>query len=117
VVDDSNHASLLGDTLRTPRVVAGVETESAELAVAATGADKMDTLAANTSIGGLATLLESPKAMLDMTCRSDRVMHTSSCDSMRALRQRRSACGESPERYCEMSANVIYRLRECIGTP
>jgi len=27
----------------------------------------MDTLSANTGIGGLATLLESPKAMLDMT--------------------------------------------------
>jgi hypothetical protein len=63
MVDDSNNAGLLGDALGTPRVVAGVETESAELAVAATGADKMDALAANTGIGGLATLLESPRAM------------------------------------------------------
>lgn len=67
VVDDTNHTDLLGDALRSPREVAGVETECAELAVAATGADKMDTLCADTCSGGLATLLESPKAMLDMT--------------------------------------------------
>lgn len=67
MVDDADDAGLLGDALRAPGVVAGVETESAELAVAATGADKMDALAANTGIGGLATLLESPIVMSDMT--------------------------------------------------
>jgi hypothetical protein len=67
VVDDTNDTGLLGDALGAPREVAGVETQSTELAVAATGADKMDTLSANTGIGGLATLLESPKAMSDMT--------------------------------------------------
>jgi hypothetical protein len=109
MVDDSNDTGLLGDALGAPGVVAGVETESAELAVAATGADKMDALATNTGIGWLATLLESPKAMLNMTCRSDRVMHTSSCGSMRASHRTRSACDESRERYCNLSAFITQR--------
>ena len=67
VVDDTNDTGLLGDALGAPGEVAGFETQSTELAVAAAGADKMDTLCANAGIGGLATLLESPKAMLDMT--------------------------------------------------
>ena len=67
VVDDTDDTGLLGDALGAPGEVAGLETESTELAVAATGADKMDTLSANTGIGRLATLLESPEAMLDMT--------------------------------------------------
>lgn len=67
VVDDTDHTGLLGDALRSPREVAGIETQSTELAVAAAGADKMDTLGANTGVGRLATLLESPAAMLDMT--------------------------------------------------
>jgi hypothetical protein len=67
VVDDTDHTGLLGDALRAPCEVAGVETQSTELAVAATGADKMNTLSTNTSIGWLAALLESPRAMLDMT--------------------------------------------------
>jgi hypothetical protein len=67
VVDDTDDTGLLGDALRAPGEVAGVETQGTELAVAATGADKMDALCANTGIGGLATLLESPEAMLDMT--------------------------------------------------
>lgn len=67
VVDDTDHTGLLGDALRSPREVAGVETQSTELAVSAAGADKMDTLSANTGIGRLATLLESPAVMLDMT--------------------------------------------------
>jgi hypothetical protein len=48
-------------------VVTGFETKGTELAVAATGADKMNTLCANTGVGRLAALLESPEAMLDMT--------------------------------------------------
>ena len=67
VVDDTDHTGLLGDALRSPREVAGVETQSTELAVATTGADKMDALGANTGVGRLAALLESPEAMLDMT--------------------------------------------------
>lgn len=67
VVDDTDHTGLLGDALRSPGEVAGLETESTELAVAAAGADEMDTLGANTGVCRLATLLESPEAMLDMT--------------------------------------------------
>lgn len=67
VVDDTDDTSLLGDALGAPGEVAGLETQSTELAVAAAGADKMDTLSANTGIGRLAALLESPEAMLDMT--------------------------------------------------
>jgi len=67
MVDDTDHTGLLSDTFRAPGEVARVQTESTELAVAATGADKMDTLSANTGIGRLATLLESPKVMSDMT--------------------------------------------------
>jgi hypothetical protein len=67
VIDDTDDTGLLGNALRSPREVAGVETQSTELAVAATSADKVDTLSANTGIGRLAALLESPKAMLDMT--------------------------------------------------
>ena len=67
VVDDTDHTGLLGNALRAPREVTGVETQSTELAVATTGADKMDALGANTGVGRLATLLESPAAMLDMT--------------------------------------------------
>ena len=67
VVDDTDDTGLLGDALGTPGEVAGLETQSTELAVAAAGADKVDTVSANTSVGRLATFLESPKAMLDMT--------------------------------------------------
>ena len=67
VVDDTDDTGLLGDTLGTPGEVTGLEAESTELAVSTAGADKMDALSANTGIGGLATLLESPAAMLDMT--------------------------------------------------
>lgn len=67
VVDDTDDTGLLGDALGAPREVARVETQSTELAVAAAGADKMDALGANTGVGRLATLLESPAAMLDMT--------------------------------------------------
>lgn len=43
VVGDSNDTGLLADTLRTPGEVAGLETESTELAVATTSADSVDT--------------------------------------------------------------------------
>lgn len=67
VVDDTDDTGLLGDALRAPGEVAGLETQSTELAVATAGADKMNTLCANTGVGRLAALLESPEAMLDMT--------------------------------------------------
>lgn len=60
VVGDDNNADLAGDTLRSPREVAGVETQTTVLGVTTTSADKVDSLVANTSVGGLATLLESP---------------------------------------------------------
>jgi hypothetical protein len=65
VVDDTDDTGLLGDTLGTPGEVTGIETEGAELAVAATGADEVDTLGANTGVGRLAALLESPEVMLE----------------------------------------------------
>jgi hypothetical protein len=43
MVCDSNDTGLLGDALRTPREVAGVQTESTELAVASTSADDVNT--------------------------------------------------------------------------
>lgn len=54
----SDHADLAGDALRSPREVTGVETESTVLGVATAGADKVDSLVADTSVGRLATLLE-----------------------------------------------------------
>jgi hypothetical protein len=59
VESDSDDADLAGDALATPREVAGIEAECAELAVAATGADEVDALGTDTGVGGLATLLES----------------------------------------------------------
>ena len=58
VVGDNDDTGLAGDALGAPREVTGLETESTELAVATTGADKVDTLGADTGVGGLATLLE-----------------------------------------------------------
>ena len=53
VVDDTDHTGLLGNALRAPREVTGDETQSAELAVATTGADKMDALGVHTGVGRL----------------------------------------------------------------
>lgn len=67
VVGDDNDTGLARDALGAPREVAGLEAEGAELAVAATGADKVDALGTNAGVGRLATLLESPAAaMSDM---------------------------------------------------
>ena len=107
VVDDTDDTGLLGYTLRAPREVTRVEAESTEFAVAATGADKMDTLSANTSIGGLATLLESPEIMSDMTADAIGLcIRTSSCGRMPSLRQRQSVCDGSREKYWEKSASA-----------
>jgi len=108
---DTDDTGLLCNTLRAPGEVTGVDTEGAEFAVTATGADKMNTLGADTGVGGLAALLESSGAMLDMVFRGNRVMHTSSCGSMRASRQRRNACDGSHERYYE---NVSQSLFACM---
>ena len=53
--DDTDFA---GDALAAPGEVAGFETKSTELGVAATGADEMDALGADTGVGGLTTFLE-----------------------------------------------------------
>lgn len=66
VVGDDDDAGLAGDTLGGPGEVAGVETEGTELAVATTGADKVDTLGTDTGLSRLATLLESP--LLAVVC-------------------------------------------------
>lgn len=54
----SDDTGLAGDTLGAPGEVAGVKTETTELLVTTTGADKVDTLGTDTGVGGLATLLE-----------------------------------------------------------
>lgn len=59
MVRHANDADLASDALGGPREVAGVETQGAELAVAAASADEVDAFGADTSVGGLAALLES----------------------------------------------------------
>jgi len=66
VEDDTDNTGLAGNAFRAPGEVAGVETEGTELAVAAASADKMDTLATDTGVGGLTTLLES--SLLAVVC-------------------------------------------------
>lgn len=60
VVDDHDHTGLARDAFGAPGEVTRVETEGTVLGVTTTGADKVDSLGANTGVGGLATLLESP---------------------------------------------------------
>lgn len=60
VVGDNDHADLTGDTLRSPGEVARVETQGTVLLVTTAGADEVDSLGANTGVGWLTTLLESP---------------------------------------------------------
>ncbi len=66
VESHSDDADFAGDTLATPREVAGIETQGAELAVSAAGAHKMDALAADTGVGGLAALLERSALVINM---------------------------------------------------
>jgi len=56
---DTDDTGLAGNALGTPGEVTGLETESTELLVTTTGADKVDALCAQTGVGGLAALLES----------------------------------------------------------
>lgn len=58
VVHDTNDTGLAGNALRSPREVAGLETEGTELLVTSTGTDKVDSLVTKTGVGGLATLVE-----------------------------------------------------------
>lgn len=66
VESHSDHADLAGNALAAPREVAGVETQSTEFAVAATSAHQVNTLGADTGVGGLTTLLES--SLLAIVC-------------------------------------------------
>ena len=111
-----DNTDFTGDAFGAPAVIAGVETEGAEFAVAAAGADEMDALGADTGPGGLATFLESSRGPMSekrgerkvssvLFCGSGkgveafRFMHTVSCDSMRAWHRWPSACDGSHERY------------------
>ena len=60
VVDDINQTGLAGDSLRGPGVVASLQTESAELLVATTGADKVDPLGTELGEGRGTTHVEVP---------------------------------------------------------
>jgi hypothetical protein len=55
---DGNDTGLAGDALGGPGKVTRVETQGTVLVVAAAGADDVDALGADTSVGGLATKLE-----------------------------------------------------------
>lgn len=59
VVGDGDDTGLAGGALRGPREVARVETQGTVLVVAATGADGVDALGADTGLRRLATSLES----------------------------------------------------------
>lgn len=73
VEGDGDDADLAGNALRSPGEVARVETEGAELAVTTTGAHEMDTLGANTGVGGLAALLEGSEVFVNMTIRTEAI--------------------------------------------
>lgn len=66
VEGDGNDTGLAGDTLAAPGEVAGVDAEGTELAVATTGAHKMDTLGSDTGVGGLAALLEGSDVRVNL---------------------------------------------------
>lgn len=67
VVGHNDDTGLAGDALGTPREVARLETEGTELAVTTTGADQVDSLSTNTGVGRLATLLERPAVLSEMS--------------------------------------------------
>lgn len=59
VVGDDDDTGLAGAALRGPGEVAGVKTQGTVLVVAATGADSVDSLGADTGVGFLTAGLES----------------------------------------------------------
>jgi hypothetical protein len=72
----------------------------------------MDAFGTDAGVGRLTTFLEGPVFSSEvMDGRCDRVMHTSSCDSMRAWHQRRCACDASHERYCDVVSIMMCRER------
>lgn len=58
VVDDSGDSGLSGDTLRGPREVTGLESQSSELLVTTSGSDGVDSLSTDLGHGRLSTQLE-----------------------------------------------------------
>lgn len=70
----SDDTGLAGDTLGAPGEVAAVETQSTELLVTTTGADKVNALGSDTGVGGLATLLEGSVE------RNVRILFSNCCD-------------------------------------
>jgi len=121
VEGDTDDTDLAGNALRSPGEVAGVDAEGAELAVATTGADKMDTLGTDTGVGGLATLLECSVGngvRLRRAFGLCIIECTSSCGTMRAWHQRPSACDANHERYCCGISCTLLILKWCIvGKP
>ena len=108
---DGNDTDFAGDALAAPGEVAGVEAQGAEFAVPAAGAHEMDPLGADAGVGRLATFLEGPVFSSEGDgWQCDRVMHTSSCDSMRAWHRRRCACDASHERYCDVVSCCVVEL-------
>ena len=61
--DDTNFA---GNALAAPGEVAGIDAETTELPVAATGANEMDALGADTGVGRLATFLEGSVVLISV---------------------------------------------------
>jgi hypothetical protein len=59
MVCDGDDTHFPRDALGAPAVVAGIQTQGTELAVAAAGAHQMDTFGTDTGLGRLTTLLES----------------------------------------------------------
>ncbi len=102
---NDNYTDLAGNTLRSPREVAGFETESTELSVTTTGTDKMDSLGSDTGVGFLSAGFES--ALLP--CKNSQFSGRNTClktyglstthGNMHAWHQRRSACVCCHERY------------------
>lgn len=102
---DDNHTDFAGNALRSPREVAGFETESTELSVATTGTDEMDSLGSDTGVGFLSAGFES--ALLP--CKNSQFSGRNTClrtcglstthGNMHAWRQRQSACVCCHEKY------------------
>ena len=105
MVGDDDHADLAGNALRGPREVAGLETQSAELSVATTGTDEMDSLGSDTGVGFLSAGFES--ALLP--CKNSQFSGRNTClrtcglstthGNMLSWRQTQSACGGNHEKY------------------
>ena len=79
-----DYTDFAGYTFRTPGEITRFETEGAIFGVAATGADQMDTLGADTGVGWLAAFLECSVGFRSSGYETLSVEPTSSCGSMLA---------------------------------